>query len=258
MNSDMKDRTVCSLPGEQLLSANHGTNGNKARTLDFAAALSTVRATTLRSFCILLLSLLSKAGFAQVCSINIGADHTICQGQTTQLLGPPGYASYLWSTGAISQNITVGAAGDYWCQVSYPSGNLVTNGNFSAGNAGFSTEFNYAFDLTSEGTYTVGLNANWYHPQWSGTGSGNFLMVNAGWVSNQNNQISCWCQTENVCPQQTYTISYNARTLSNAIPARLQWFVDGVPTGPQVNLPAFSAGWQNVSTTWTRCGLRYR
>lgn len=71
-----------------------------------------------------------KHGYAQ-CAIALGNDVTICQGQTATLNGPPGFPNYNWSNGATTQNITVGAAGNYTCTVSYPTGNLVTNGNFS-------------------------------------------------------------------------------------------------------------------------------
>jgi hypothetical protein len=38
---------------------------------------------------------------------------TICQGDSVQLDAPPGYATYLWSTGAITSSIFVKDAGDY-------------------------------------------------------------------------------------------------------------------------------------------------
>ncbi len=226
---------------------------SQVRNLTFGADPSPLACSRTRSFLIASCLLLARVGFAQpACSINIGPDHTLCQLQTVQLQGPPGYSNYLWNTGALTQNITVGAAGDYWCQVSYPSGTLVTNGNFTAGNTGFSTQFTYNnVNLQGEGTYTVGTDPNLYHPQFSGTGNGNFLIVNAGWGSNQAGQLDCWCQPVTVCPNQTYTLSYRARTLSNATPARLEWFVDGVGTGPQINLPAFNAGWQTITQNWT-------
>ncbi|MCB0764471.1 MAG: hypothetical protein KDB84_07185, partial [Flavobacteriales bacterium] len=183
-----------------------------------------------------------------ICSINIGADHTICAGQTVQLQGPPGFPNYLWSTGAVTNSITVGTSGNYWCQVSYPVGNMVVNGDFSSGNTGFSTEFNYSTTLTTDGNYWIGTNAANYHPQFSGTGSGNFMIVNSGWPSAL---WRVWCQNVVVCPGQTYTLSYRARTLSNDTPARLQWWIDGAMVGPEVNLPAYGTGWQTITQSWT-------
>ncbi len=187
------------------------------------------------------------------CAINIGPDHTICAGYSATLQGPAGFGNYLWSNGAVTQNTSVGTAGDYWCQVTYPSGNLVTNGDFSAGNTGFTSQFTYSpVNVQNEGMYTVGLNASWYHNQFQGTGTGNFLIGNAGYVSWLNGQLNVWCQTIPCCPGQTYTLSFRARTLSNALPARAVWNMDGnTVMWPDFTFPAYSAGWQLFSTTWT-------
>jgi len=188
-----------------------------------------------------------------VCSIQLGADTTICQGGTATLLGPPGYTNYLWSTGAQTQNISAGAAGPYWCEVSYPSGNLVYNGNFSSGNTGFTSQFIYSTtSVQNEGYYAVGTDANDFHNQFQGTGSGNFLIANAGWVSWNNGQFDLWCQTIPCCPGQTYTMSFIGRTLTNNLPARLVWMMDGqLAQWPDFTMPAYNAGWQTFTTTWT-------
>ncbi|MBK6830877.1 MAG: gliding motility-associated C-terminal domain-containing protein [Flavobacteriales bacterium] len=183
-----------------------------------------------------------------VCSITIDPDQTICQGQSVLLNGPSGYSNYLWSTGSGNQNINVNTAGTYWCQVSYPSPQLVTNGNFTAGNTGFTSQFTYNSTLTTDGNYWIATNAALYHPQFSGTGNGNFMMVNSGWPSAL---FLVWCQDVVVCPGQTYTLSYRARSLSNGTPARLQWWIDGAIVGPEVNMPAFGTGWQTITQTWT-------
>ena len=48
----------------------------------------------------------------------ITGDFDVCFGQTTQLCAPAGYASYAWSTGALSNNcITVSASGTYYVTV---------------------------------------------------------------------------------------------------------------------------------------------
>ncbi|MBS1569531.1 MAG: gliding motility-associated C-terminal domain-containing protein [Bacteroidetes bacterium] len=188
-----------------------------------------------------------------MCSINIGGDQTICQGSSATLQGPTGYGNMIWSTGETTQSISVNTAGDYWCQVSYPSGNLVTNGDFSAGNTGFSSQFTYSlFSVQNEGMYTVGPNASWYHPQFQGTGNGNFLIANAGYGSWSNGQTDVWCQTIPACPGQTYTLGFRAKTLSNELPARAVWLMDGALVNwPDFTFPAYSAGWQQFTTTWT-------
>ncbi|MBL7955912.1 MAG: gliding motility-associated C-terminal domain-containing protein [Flavobacteriales bacterium] len=185
---------------------------------------------------------------AQPCAISIGNDTTICQGQFVTLSAPPGFPGYLWSTGSTNPSITVSAGGTYWGEAIYPSGQLFPNSDFSAGNTGFSSGFTASTTLTSDGNYWIGTNPNSYHGQFFGTGSGNFMIVNSGWPSALWN---VYCQNVTVCPGQTYTMSYRVRTISNATPARLQWWIDGAPVGPEVTLPAFNAGWQTVTQTWT-------
>lgn len=183
-----------------------------------------------------------------VCSINLGPDITFA-GNPVQLNGPAGFSNYLWNTGATSASIFVNTPGSYTCQVSYATGNLVANGNFSSGNTGFSTQFVQNSNLNlGEGYYYIGTNAASHHPQFSGTGTGQFMIVNSGWLSAL---FMVWCQDITVCPGQTYTLSYRARTVSNSTPARLQWWINGSASGPEVLLPAFGAGWQTITHMWT-------
>lgn len=67
--------------------------------------------------------------------------------------------------------------------------NLVVNGDFAAGNSGFSSSYGYVnsgltngTSMYPEGVYTVGVNASSYHNLWAsvpGQGrSGNYLIVN--------------------------------------------------------------------------------
>lgn len=193
---------------------------------------------------------LACAGLAAqpVCAIQIDNDTTICQGQTVTLHGPPGYSNYLWSTGQTTQNITVGASGAYWCQVSYPTGNFAVNGNFSAGNTGFTSMFNYGLPLTTDGNYWIGTNANTYHNQWLGTGNGPYLLVNAGWM---HSGWRFWCQSHPVCPGQTYTIQFRAMSLAAQGNPTLAVFVNNVWTGVDHITSPVQGQWQTFSTTWT-------
>ncbi|HQV53262.1 MAG TPA: hypothetical protein PLD17_13470, partial [Flavobacteriales bacterium] len=182
------------------------------------------------------------------CSFSLGNDTTVCQGQSVPLQAPPGFSSYLWSTGDLGDNISVNASGVYWCQISYPSAELITNGNFSGGNTGFTSDFTSSTNLQVVGNYYVGTNAADYHPLFAGSGTGNLMIVNAGPASALDN---VWCQTVSVCGGQTYTFSYWTLSVSNSTPARLQWHIDGTALGPQVTLPIWANGWQNVTQTWT-------
>ncbi len=49
----------------------------------------------------------------------LGADTALCAGQNLTLTAPPSALSYQWSTGAVSQTITVASAGHYWVSVNW-------------------------------------------------------------------------------------------------------------------------------------------
>ncbi|MCX6290376.1 MAG: T9SS type A sorting domain-containing protein, partial [Bacteroidetes bacterium] len=55
-------------------------------------------------------------------SCHISGDRNICQGQTTELCAPVGYAAYHWSNGATTQCITVGSSGTYSVTVTNQAG----------------------------------------------------------------------------------------------------------------------------------------
>jgi len=182
-----------------------------------------------------------------VCSFDLGPAITL-GAVPVQINGPTGFSSYLWSTGATTANIMVNSPGNYNCQASYATGNLVTNGNFSAGNTGFSTQFAYNTNLNADGTYYVATNAATHHPQFIGTGNGQFLMVNAGW---EQPGWNFWCQTVPVCPGQTYTLSYRGVSLASQNPPLLTLFVNNDWTYQDQQLGVGQNQWQTYNTTWT-------
>ncbi len=123
--------------------------------------------------------------FQQVAAPALGADTTLCTGQTTMLTAPSSAISYQWSTGAFSQTIIAGAAGQYWvavdwgtCQISdtinisnipYPTVNLPATAQICPGdslllNPGVNPDATYLWStgaitqsipVFSGGTYTV-------------------------------------------------------------------------------------------------------
>lgn len=71
--------------------------------------------------------------------------------------------------------------------------NIITNGDFEAGNTGFVSQYVFVAngpannELIPEGYYSVAANASTLHPQFTGTGrSGNFMVVNGNEVENPN------------------------------------------------------------------------
>ena len=133
---------------------------------------------------------------------------------------------------------------------------LVTNGNFSSGNSGFTTDLNYVTGffcpLCPENTYTIGANATFYHSDFTGSDHtnppfGNFFIANGAAVDG----ASVWCQSFAVQPGVDYTFSFWARDVtnnSNAHPmALLEPIMNGVPAGDTLEA---SGGWQQFTYTW--------
>ncbi|MDP2387904.1 MAG: PKD domain-containing protein [Bacteroidota bacterium] len=209
-------------------------------------------------FCILLISL-SGICSAQ-CTFSLGSDVTYCQGQTinSTFSAPAGQASYAWSTGATTQNITATAAGVYTCTVTLLSANLVTNGNFSSGNTGFSSSYSVGAGgswgpISNPGTYYITNNANSAHtnfPSFSDhAGSGNMMVCNGSDIAG----TSVWCQSITVTPNTNYNFSAWAATCVSGTMtelADLQFSINGSLIGSQFS-PSISPGvWTQFNATW--------
>ena len=50
--------------------------------------------------------------------IDLGTDHSFCEGNSVTLDAGSGYASYLWNTGETSSSININTPGEYWVEVS--------------------------------------------------------------------------------------------------------------------------------------------
>ena len=155
-----------------------------------------------------------------------GNDIVICDGGTAQLAGVGG-SQLSWSPGTTLSDSTIGnpiaspaATTTYILTSTDLTGNLVVNGDFEAGNSGFSSAYNYATNLNPASTYWVGTDASTVHSAFTGfdhtSGSGNFMVVNGSGVPNTN----VWCQTISVIPNTDYNFStWVSKTIS---PQRLK------------------------------------
>jgi hypothetical protein len=66
-------------------------------------------------------------------TFSLGADSFICADTSTILLGPAGASSYLWSTGATTQNITVNATGTYSLTATHSNGCVASDDKIITG-----------------------------------------------------------------------------------------------------------------------------
>jgi gliding motility-associated-like protein len=213
----------------------------------------------LRFYLFILLVLVIAGNSKAQCPFSLGPD--ICQTPPINLTlnGPPGYTSYAWNTGSTTQNTAVTAPGTYFCTATKVSGNLIANGDFSAGNSGFSSNYvegkgGTFGPLSQEGTYAVGNNPTAQHSHFPSfgdhtTGTGNMMIINGDPNANAN----IWCQSIPVTPNTTYNFSTWVATcvaVDAAQIAQLQFSVNGTLMGP-VFSPVFTPGqWSQFSTVW--------
>jgi gliding motility-associated-like protein len=134
--------------------------------------------------------------------------------------------------------------------------NSVVNGNFSAGNTGFSSGYVLGTggawgQLTNEGTYAVSTNPQLTHTNFASfgdhtSGTGNMLVVNGSGQAN----TSVWCQTIAVTPNTVYDFSTWGATCVSSSPGILQFSINGIQLGSPFTLPATTGTWSQFFTTW--------
>ena len=139
------------------------------------------------------------------------------------------------------------------------SNDLVVNGNFSAGNTGFAT--NYALGtggtwgpVSNAGTYSITTDPNLAHTNFSHfgdhtTGTGNMMVVNG---SNTSNAV-VWSQTITVTPNTMYNFSAWLASPSNESAldvAQLQFSINGSLIGPVATAPLTAGVWTNFFVNW--------
>jgi len=193
-----------------------------------------------------------------------------CNQNGTVVLSTGSYTSYLWSTGDTTPTITVNQPGIYTLtaynnlsfkyQGSIDVGTeLVNNGEFSAGNTGFITD--YTYNYINDGGYWITSDANIQHSLFYGTdhtnpGTGLFMSVNGFSIVPQ---WTVWQETVAVVPNTTYYFSFYTRSMNNfgaAVQANLRYSVNGTmldTTGhipPGINNPSGPFVWLRFSSSW--------
>lgn len=191
-------------------------------------------------------------------NVDAGNNTAICNGASTQLNATGGLI-YSWTptTNLSNANIPNPVASPsstttYTVSTQVEVGNAIVNGDFSAGNTGFSSSYVYKTPPnTTEGQYWVSNNAQ----VWNGgmapcgdhtSGNGNMLLVNGATVAN----VTIWCQTVNVLPNTTYAFSTWLASLSAGNPAQLQFSINGTLLGSVFTASNTTCLWQQFYTTW--------
>ena len=146
------------------------------------------------------------------------------------------------------------------CGVAQAASNLVINGDFSAGNTGFTTGYAlttmtpYLFQDGAHGIYAVepaeNIASSSAYSDWTNImadpsgGNGNVYVADGATTAG----TSVWSETVNVTPNTTYTFSYDGAEVSNACCSNAT-FAASVNGGVGAVLTA-SSSWQNSAFFW--------
>jgi hypothetical protein len=134
---------------------------------------------------------------------------------------------------------------------------LVTNGDFSAGDSGFTSGYTSSSDLVPANTYFIGSapqnphNTNWNganFPPPSGPATGNMMMVNGGPVPN----TIVWSETiGGLLPSTTYNFSTFVASIFPESPALLNFSMDSTLLGSTFAASSTVGLWQQFFATFT-------
>jgi gliding motility-associated-like protein len=195
------------------------------------------------------------------CPISVSA------GPDVQRCNPPAwpYLGFTWTPTAgmsgantLNPTVTVNSSTNYILSATAVNSaiNLITNGDFEAGNSDFSSAYAYSpGDLWPEGVYDVLSNPSTAHTNFPPCsdhtgGSGNMMAVNGSGTTG----VSIWCQTISVSPNTQYAFSAWATALVASSPARLQFSINGTPLGSIFNVSSSTCNWQNFYAIWNSGG----
>lgn len=185
------------------------------------------------------------------------SDTTICLGDGKQLL-TSAVLDFCWSPTTYLNNplspnpITSSPIDITYYLVSHTIGNnLIVNGNFNAGNTGFTSSYIFANPNTTEGEYFVGTNPQAWNPSTSPcsdhtTGNGNMMLVNGAPVPN----VMVWSETIPVMPNTNYAFSTWIQAIYSVNPAQLQFSINGNDIGTLITASLPTCTWTQFYTTW--------
>jgi len=131
--------------------------------------------------------------------------------------------------------------------------NLLLNGDFSAGNTNFSTDYGYVASGTSATPSTYGIRANSqdFNPAYSlffdhTTGAGNMLLLDGFPAADK----IAWSETVPAQPETSYTFSGWAASSDAASPSVLRFTINGAQVGSDLVLSNDAGVWRTFTATW--------
>ena len=193
----------------------------------------------------------------------------ICAGSPTNLSVSGSTSSYLWTANPsdasliAANNTSASPVVSPLTTTTYtvtstsnsPSANMVLNGNFSQGNIGFTSDYQYLVNAgggvqraygvatTAISWFNFFLNCNIEHT----TGTGKMMVIDGSTINAGADKV--WGQTIAVQPNQTHTFSYWVQTVALPNPANIELKINGVVIGTDL-APSTECSWSLRTYTW--------
>lgn len=128
----------------------------------------------------------------------------------------------------------------------------VINGDFSAGNSGFTSDYTFIASGTSTtpGTFGIRTNSLDFNPGYNlfgdhTTGKGNMMLIDG------NTGMIAWQETVTVAANTNYVFSAWVTPANSSNPSVLQFTINGVQVGATVTLSGTPGVWQQFVGTWS-------
>lgn len=211
-------------------------------------------------FSFFLVSLFFGAMNSATAQVNAGADGSYLLGASYQL-NATGATYYSWSpttylsnpyiANPIVSGASAGTSTTYTVTGQAESGsNLITNGDFEAGNVGFSSAYTYVSAsvgaLQDEGKYGIGTSASAYHTDFSSCSGDNMMIING--APNANEVV--WAQGVTVTSNTDYAFSVYLASVHPSNPATLQFSIDGTNLGSSFTASGTTCDWNQFYVIW--------
>ena len=202
--------------------------------------------------------------------LTVSSPTTICSGTPTSLLVSGSSTSYLWTANPTDSSLTnlnnespnptvsplITTTYTVTSTSNSPSANMVSNGDFSLGNTGFTSDYQYIANAGDNGVqraYGVVTAANsWFRffPSCNiehTTGTGKMMVIDGSTINAGTDKF--WGQTIAVQPNQTYTFSYWVQTVALPNPANIEFKINGVVISTDL-APSAECVWSLRTYTW--------
>ena len=185
-------------------------------------------------------------------------DTSICYGTSKQILTKASLLKFCWKptdylsdANSATPITTTKVPITYFFTAELQGENLIKNGDFNAGNTGFTSQYIYANPNVTEGQYFVGPSDQAWNALMSNcsdhtTGVGNMLLVNGASVPN----VGVWNQNITVLPNTNYAFSTWIQSLYPPNPAQLSFSINGNNIGNTITASLPNCNWTQFYTTW--------